>query len=1367
MNIKRLLLSWVALVVGCVTAVAQLPTATTIVEGQFAPDTKWYTLQIAEQGYLISDQGTANYISLNRTVGVQNKDLWCFVGDNTTGYTIYNKQKGTQFKLATPSNATVAANAESGLTAYTIVKGIGAEDMGDYRHLWKFAASTHLGGNGFFMHPADNANQRINKRGDKLAYWNGGADAGSTVKIVPVEQEMNISITTGTLYRGTATGQNWNNKWESTSNTPRLTLMVGANNMSKEGNNLILASGSSQNATYTLSVPTGYTITGYSFEFKNKLNEAGVNVIVNGQTLTSNFSQWQTIGHANIDGNKNSVTFTLQGPNKPILLQNFKVQIARAIIPEEPWFEVFDNKTTQQVPYRIPAIATAKNGHIIAVADYRYTRQDIGMGNPKGKLDIRARISTDNGTSWGEIFTIAQGNDAVTGFHKAFGDPCLVADRESNKILMLTCAGDVSFFDGTRDYHQGVARFVSENNGAQGSWSQPEDITEQFYAQLDGAARGPLKALFIGSGKIHQSRYTKKDGSEYYRLYAATIARDKNGTFANYVYYSDDFGKVWTLLGDKDTPAISTGDSNEPKVEELPDGSVIISSRPVAGGAGRIYNVFKFTNSQEGKGSWGTFAYSGSSNSGTITTSNSTNGEILIVPAKRVSDGARTYVAFQSVPLGPNRANVGIYFKELNEYSKYSNAATFSANWDGVYQASYMGSAYSTMTLQNDGNIGFLYEEDTYGVNSGGGYNIVYKNYSIEKLTGNRFTKPDFDEDTALAKEFETVKAAFRGDIDASNVAVGTEANRYFVMPSSVIDEANTNYNAATYPASDVAAQKAAIRNLFDKIEAFHASMESGFRTPKHGDKIHIQNSAYPTLNLAVNADMQHLVGIAANDHRTVWVLEETTTKGIFHIYNPYLNRYIAPAPTAYETTFDVVAHKEKAGRYEFLNPAAKLAAISQFGSNGNSSIHFKTTGNPVRWVAQGSPASQFVITINEAEFNADWTANLRTDVNTIATLTENAANTLRNNGANIGTALGQFHIDQNAISSARAMADFDGSDQPDLTEAIKKLDNAVGYNMPQPGFYRFKGSVSNKYIDGVTAHTGGHAMMNAEAGQNANGIFYFTHDNQLVSFGTGLCLANSWGFEGFRSNANTLTFGLPNNAVANQGKYTLYTGSWIYDNGNTANKNWIDRNGTYAANNCDWFVEPVSAIPVEVATPGLATIYSPVDLRIPEGVKAYQGMVNTENTELTLTEVTDGVIRAFTPVVIEAAANTYNFQVVERSIDANEENPAIPGTIAFIGSIYTQPKTGNALTLQHIDNESGFYNFTGTNLKGFHAFVQWDDTTPTQGLRLNFGSITAIDALNALTNEAPAAIYDLQGRRHKTLQKGINLVNGKKVFVQ
>jgi sialidase-1 len=103
-------------------------------------------------------------------------------------------------------------------------------------------------------------------------------------------------------------------------------------------------------------------------------------------------------------------------------------------------------------------------------------------------------------------------------------------------------------------------------------------------------------------------------------------------------------------------------------------------------------------------------------------------------------DRSRHYLLLQSVPLGPYRRDVGIYYKAVSSPKDYSSADIIARDWEGFLQTTSLGSAYSTMIELNDGNIGFLYEEETHCSTRGGGYTIVYKNISVEELTSGKYT---------------------------------------------------------------------------------------------------------------------------------------------------------------------------------------------------------------------------------------------------------------------------------------------------------------------------------------------------------------------------------------------------------------------------------------------------------------------------------------------------------------------------------------------------------------------------------------------------------------------------------------------------
>ncbi len=393
--------------------------------------------------------------------------------------------------------------------------------------------------------------------------------------------------------------------------------------------------------------------------------------------------------------------------------------------PAAERFEVFPLLNPADIPYRIPALACTKDGVLVAVADYRHSGTDIGVTD-KGRIDLHYRLSYDNGNTWTEIMTLIEGKGAQSPdfMNVGYGDPCIVADRESSRVLVMSCAGNVSFHNGTRHNHQNIARFYSEDCGK--TWSEPEDIAESIYSQFDNSAYGPVRSMFVASGRIMQSRITKV--GEYYRLYCSMWTRDGG----NRVIYSDDFGGSWNVLGKiSDRPAPG---GDEPKCEELPDGTVVLSSRK---GSGRYFNLFTFTDNTYTTGKWGTAVASNDVAGGLAFGGNSTNGEIYKVKAVRKSDKQECDLMFQSIPTGNDRSNVAIYYKEMEYKTDGTNKytpTTFSQGWTKGKHVSTKGSCYSTMILQADGRIAFLFEEEP------GGYCIIYIPYTIEEITGGAYT---------------------------------------------------------------------------------------------------------------------------------------------------------------------------------------------------------------------------------------------------------------------------------------------------------------------------------------------------------------------------------------------------------------------------------------------------------------------------------------------------------------------------------------------------------------------------------------------------------------------------------------------------
>lgn len=461
----------------------------------------------------------------------------------------------------------------------------------------------------------------------------------------------------------------------------------------------------------------------------------------------------ENLTFGSLDNTVTSATITVEG--NTIRMTNIQAMEA----PERTDLYNTSNGDGVIPPYRIPGITTAQNGRLITTAARLVCGTDPGFG----QVDIVCRVSDDHGKTWTDKKEVAVGTGKTSAtenfFDTAFGDPAVVADRTSNEVLVIAVAGcTVYTYPSTNRQNPNLfATIRSTDNGD--TWGEPVNVTEQIYSLFDDG--NPIQAAFVGGGKIFQSRLIKKD--KYYRLYAAMCARP-NG---NRVIYSDDFGRTWHALGGAYATPAPGGD--EPKCEEMPDGRVILSSRV---GGGRIYNIYTYENTMEGTGSWGTDMKCTFAGSGLTPGGNSTNGEILIIPAVRNSDQKEMYLALQSLPTGGGRTNVGIFYKELTDLTDMNTVDNFSKDWNGFHQVSTTSSAYSSMDLQADGKIGFIYEETltgwgkrpnpvstTFPTGAGqhnfDGFDNIYLAMEVEYITKGAYSlKKDVDRQAFLQKYF-------------------------------------------------------------------------------------------------------------------------------------------------------------------------------------------------------------------------------------------------------------------------------------------------------------------------------------------------------------------------------------------------------------------------------------------------------------------------------------------------------------------------------------------------------------------------------------------------------------------------------------
>ena len=358
--------------------------------------------------------------------------------------------------------------------------------------------------------------------------------------------------------------------------------------------------------------------------------------------------------------------------------------------------------------YRIPAFAVTNDGTLLAVTDLRYTANS-DLGHNHG-IDLLIKRSEDNGKNWSAPTNIT---NIPAGDVNGYGDAAIVADRESDDVLILCVHGNVFYPHGTASNHLKAIQFVSHDGGKTFPDSEKKDISDTIFG-----FNTSWISLFFGSGRIMQSRSIK--AGSHYRIYSALLSLH----YGNAVVYSDDFGSTWKLLGNPISSPIPDG--NEAKVEELPDGSVLLSSRK---NNGRLVSIFTYTNPDTGAGNWST------KETLNLGGGSGTNGEILIVKARKTTGTKESvYLAFQSLPGVWERKNVTIYWRELTNSTITANDFVSAAAWNS-YLVQDEDSAYSTMDVQRDGGIGFLYERNTRGLD----YDIAYKNLPIDVITSGAY----------------------------------------------------------------------------------------------------------------------------------------------------------------------------------------------------------------------------------------------------------------------------------------------------------------------------------------------------------------------------------------------------------------------------------------------------------------------------------------------------------------------------------------------------------------------------------------------------------------------------------------------------
>lgn len=340
--------------------------------------------------------------------------------------------------------------------------------------------------------------------------------------------------------------------------------------------------------------------------------------------------------------------------------------------------DLFNTAMNDEVScYRIPALITAPNGDLIAAIDERVPSCNDLRGSDD--INIVIRRSATNGKTWGAIETVIN-----FPLGQSASDPSLIVDEITKEIFLFY--NFMNLETEKNIYYLHVMK--SSDNGK--TWSKPEDITSQI-----AKPEWHKDFKFITSGRGIQTRSGKL---------LHCMANLDSGM---HIFGSDDHGKTWYFI---DTPIAP---ANESKIIELADGRWMVNARVNDKKGGRYVHL----SSDEGK-TWSTKAEPELSDPGC-------NASIIRYTA--IKDGYnknRLLFANANAVKGRTNLTVRVSYDEGKTWSKGKS----------VYKGP---SAYSSLTILENGDIGVFFEKDEYTKN-------VFAQFSLKWLTDkkDRYKRP-------------------------------------------------------------------------------------------------------------------------------------------------------------------------------------------------------------------------------------------------------------------------------------------------------------------------------------------------------------------------------------------------------------------------------------------------------------------------------------------------------------------------------------------------------------------------------------------------------------------------------------------------
>jgi len=313
--------------------------------------------------------------------------------------------------------------------------------------------------------------------------------------------------------------------------------------------------------------------------------------------------------------------------------------------------DLFVSGTNGYHTYRIPALVVTTKRTVLAFCEAReFSARD------DEEMDLVSRRSTDGGLTWSDMQIIAEDG------HHTMGNPCPVVDQSDGTIWLPYC----------RD-NQRVFVMNSKDDGY--TWSAPVEITSDVKTpgwQWMGA--GPGHGIQLTSGRLLIPCWTGQGPDVSHQ----TIER-------SLVIYSDDGGMNW-----HQSAPFGEDESNECEAVELVDGSLYMNMRSQPERHQRSFSL-----SQDGGQTWSKIEHDAA------LPEPSCQASLVRFSTTSQSDKNRVLCAGPANPDARACLTVRISYDECRSWPRS--------------KILYPGAtAYSDLTVTDDGHVLCLYEADDY-----------------------------------------------------------------------------------------------------------------------------------------------------------------------------------------------------------------------------------------------------------------------------------------------------------------------------------------------------------------------------------------------------------------------------------------------------------------------------------------------------------------------------------------------------------------------------------------------------------------------------------------------------------------------------